>query len=79
MAGTSTAPHEKREPRLRLPQVLLCGEGQLGRFAAAARFVRVLLIGFVAGAFLRVGVGFATAGVCRCVFVPVVLAVLVTV
>ncbi len=54
-----------------------CGEGQLDRFAAA-RFGRVRLVAFVAGAFLRVGVGFATAGVCRCVFVAVVLAVSVT-
>jgi hypothetical protein len=65
---------------LRLPQVLLWGEGQLDRFAPV-RFVRVRLVAFAAGAFLRVGVGFcfATEGVCRCVFVAVVLAVSLTV
>jgi hypothetical protein len=44
-----------------------------------ARFVRVRLVAFVAGAFLRVGVGFVRAGVCRCVFAGVVLAVSLTV
>jgi len=54
------------------------GEGQLDRFAAA-RFVRIRLVAFAAGAFSRACVGFAPAGVRRCVFVAVLLAASLTV
>jgi hypothetical protein len=59
---------------VRLPQLLLVGEGQRDHFAAA-RLVRVRLVALAAGAFLRGGVGFPTAGVGRCAFGAVVLAV----